>query len=109
MKIFLVRHGQTDWNVENRLQGCVDIPLNKNGIKQAQTLAENIKELKTKEVFNLSEEVKKINSMFESMAYEKKINLKSNVQENISFNGNKEDIKQVLSVLIENASSIRYK
>lgn len=64
---------------------------------------ENVKELKTKETFNLSEEVKMINSMFESMAYEKKITLKSNVQENIIVNGNKEDIKQVLSVLIENA------
>ncbi len=45
MKVFLVRHGQTKWNVENRLQGCVDIPLNSTGIKQAHILANNIEDL----------------------------------------------------------------
>lgn len=42
MKIYLVRHGQTDWNVEGRMQGCRDIPLNDNGKKQMEELGERL-------------------------------------------------------------------
>jgi broad specificity phosphatase PhoE len=38
----LLRHGQTDWNVEGRLQGTSDIALNETGLAQAQAAAEAI-------------------------------------------------------------------
>lgn len=38
----LFRHGQTDWNIDLRLQGTADIPMNEVGIAQVQRAAEEI-------------------------------------------------------------------
>jgi len=42
MQLFLIRHGETDWNKEERIQGNIDTPLNERGIAQAKLLAERL-------------------------------------------------------------------
>lgn len=39
MKICFVRHGETDWNLSERIQGTTDVPLNDTGRKQANEAA----------------------------------------------------------------------
>ena len=41
-KLYIVRHGQTDWNVKKLLQGATDIELNGDGIKQAEELSKKL-------------------------------------------------------------------
>lgn len=44
MKLYLVRHGETDWNLQNKIQGQTDTLLNEKGRRQAQELAMKLKE-----------------------------------------------------------------
>lgn len=45
MKVYLMRHGLTDWNLARRMQGRSDIPLNETGLAQARAAAEGMKGL----------------------------------------------------------------
>ena len=44
-RILFVRHGETDWNVEGRLQGQTDIPLNAPGRFQAEDVGRRLAKL----------------------------------------------------------------
>jgi broad specificity phosphatase PhoE len=42
MHLLLIRHGETDWNTEFRIQGHTDTPLNARGLAQAERLSERL-------------------------------------------------------------------
>ena len=46
-RILAIRHGETAWNVDTRLQGHLDIPLNEVGLRQAQHLAQALLQRET--------------------------------------------------------------
>ncbi len=42
-ELVLIRHGETDWNAERRIQGHLDIPLNHAGLAQAEAIGERFR------------------------------------------------------------------
>lgn len=49
--LVLLRHGQTDWNLQHRYQGLTDIPLNAVGEQQARDANEKLKEFRFDAVY----------------------------------------------------------
>ena len=45
MRIYIIRHGETSWNVQYRMQGRSDVELNENGIRLAEITAEKMKDI----------------------------------------------------------------
>lgn len=70
MKLLLVRHGETDWNLAHRYQGQSDIPLNQRGVQQAEQLArrlsnEKINALYSSDLSRALETAKYVANMYE--------------------------------------------
>lgn len=45
MRLYIIRHGETEWNVLRRFQGRSDIPLNEEGRRLARVTAEALREV----------------------------------------------------------------
>lgn len=52
MNLYFTRHGETRWNVEKKIQGTTDIPLNENGRNQAEALAKTLLSKRDEETFH---------------------------------------------------------
>ena len=50
--IYLLRHGQTDWNIIHRIQGHLDIPLNDTGKDEAKTCAHKLIGIKMDQIIS---------------------------------------------------------
>ncbi|MCR5468247.1 MAG: histidine phosphatase family protein, partial [Lachnospiraceae bacterium] len=52
MKLYIIRHGETEWNKEKRLQGRTDIPLSAEGERIAKLTAEGMRDIKLDYIFS---------------------------------------------------------
>jgi broad specificity phosphatase PhoE len=52
--LYITRHGETEWNTEKRMQGWLDSNLTENGIKNAISLGERLKETELTAIYSSS-------------------------------------------------------
>ena len=52
MILYMMRHGQTDWNVKQRSQGWNDIPLNEKGVAQARVASEKLQNIEIETIYS---------------------------------------------------------
>ena len=50
-KIYILRHGQTDWNKDRRVQGHANTPLNEVGISQAKEIKSEVEKIHFDKIF----------------------------------------------------------
>src|SRR5262245_11027542 len=43
LRLYIARHGETDWNVQHKVTGTTDVPLNATGLAQAAALRDTLK------------------------------------------------------------------
>ena len=58
---------------------------------------------------NLSKIIERVSLTFEALAYEEDIKIKNNIEKDITFNCNKEEIERLISIIIDNAIKHSYK
>lgn len=60
--LVLVRHGQSQWNLENRFTGWVDVPLSKKGIEEATSAGKKLKDFNFDSIF-VSHQIRAIQTL----------------------------------------------
>ncbi|MDP2187460.1 MAG: 2,3-bisphosphoglycerate-dependent phosphoglycerate mutase [Sphingobacteriaceae bacterium] len=50
-QLIIVRHGQSQWNLENRFTGWVDVPLSEKGVAEAKEAGQKLKDFRFDEAF----------------------------------------------------------
>lgn len=75
--IFIVRHGQTVWNTQGRVQGQKDSPLTELGIQQAKNLAKEFKDIHFDHIF--SSDLLRAKRTAEIIALEKKLAIQATI------------------------------
>ncbi len=61
-RIILIRHGETDWNLEGRYQGQTDIDINDTGRRQAERLFVRLRAAETVDRIYSSDRIRAVNS-----------------------------------------------
>ena len=52
MRLYVLRHGETDYNVQGKFQGQIDIALNENGKRQLEEVVKEFKNIKIDVIFS---------------------------------------------------------
>lgn len=73
--LYIARHGETEWNLEHRLQGQMDSPLTQNGLRQAQDLADSLRQIHFDAIF--SSDLVRARRTAEVAALERKLAVKT--------------------------------
>lgn len=101
--IYIVRHGQTDYNIDGRYAGRLDVPLNDNGIDEAYIVKEKLKGIKFDKVYSsplqrayetakiiTDENIIKDDRIIERSNGDLEGKLKTDIKEKIDFNDSTE-------------------
>src|SRR5688572_19962610 len=51
-QLILIRHGETLWNTQHRMQGHADSPLTEDGLRQARQLAQRLTQIEFKALYS---------------------------------------------------------
>lgn len=52
MDLYLVRHGETEWNRESVFRGTADVPLNRQGLAQARAVGRRLRAVPVAAIFS---------------------------------------------------------
>ncbi|TDO92184.1 alpha-ribazole phosphatase/probable phosphoglycerate mutase [Halanaerobium saccharolyticum] len=77
-RLYLLRHGETDWNQKSIFQGQTDVDLNKKGRDQARKTAELFQEIEIDQIY--SSDLKRAKNTARLIVHDKNLEIRENKQ-----------------------------